>query len=325
MIRLVRLLTATTVLLVAPAWAADSAYKVEPGPYEVRLVEGLILDDPMQDRDLDLRVLAPQAEVSSPVVVLSAGAFCYPQLYDVFSAHWASHGYVVITPNHIESPNNPEPPGPDKYADFLPSRVRDMSFILDSLPTIAERAEIAGTIDENRAAVAGHSFGAVISMIKTGLYLKDEARDEETWGVFYDDRYRAAVLFSAIGLGMDEMAPNAFEGLRKPFIATGGSRDVGRVDIGDLTPAEWRMQAFLLAPPGDRYSVITDGSDHYLGGLICNSELGGEHDHAAVEVVRAMTTVFLDAYLKDDPAAMEFLESVDLEQLTDGKAVYRSR
>ena len=322
---IVRLLFAAAAVFAASAEAGDSAYKAEPGSHEVQLVENLILEDPLQDRDIDLRVLFPKESGRYPLVVLSAGAFCYPQLYDVFSSHWVSHGYVVITPNHIESPNNAEPPGPDKYDDFLPSRVRDMSYILDEIDQIAERVSLTGEIDKEHVAIAGHSFGAVISMIKIGLNLKSEFQDEEKWGPYYDNRYRAAVLFSAIGQGMDQMADDTFDGIRKPFIATGGTQDVGRVNIGDLTPEQWRMQAFLLAPPGDKHSVITEGSDHYLGGLICNSEMGGEADHAAVRTVRAMTTVFLDAYLKEDPRAMAFLEGLDLGELTGGQATYRSR
>ena len=160
-------------------------------------------------------------------------------------------------------------------------------------------------------------------MIKTGLYLKDEFKGH--WGETYDDRFQAAVLMSGVGHGMQEMASNAFDGLRKPLIATGGTKDVGRVPIGDMTPAQWRMQPFLLAPPGDRYSVITEGSNHYLGGLICNPKLGGEPDPEAVAIVRAMTTVFLDAYLKNDPAAMAYLRTVDVPGRTRGRAHYQSR
>jgi predicted dienelactone hydrolase len=314
-------------ILGAVFWAAacggEGLYKIEPGPFDVRIVDELIVNDPVQDRDVTLRLLLPEGDGPFPIVVFSTGAFCYPQLYDRITSHWASHGYVVVVPNHLESPNNDSPPTPDQYPDFLPSRVRDVSFILDASETIARDAGIEGKIDADHAAIAGHSFGAVISSIKIGLYIKEEHRG--SWGELYDDRFQAAVLLSAPGPNMKEMADNAFEGIRKPFIATGGSNDVGRVDLGELTPAQWRMQAYLLAPSGDKYSVITQGSDHYMGGLICNAERGGEPDHAAVANVRAMTTAFLDAYIKRDPAALKFLRTADVEALTDGQASYQYR
>ena len=310
-------------LCITAASSGETLYKQEPGLYEVQTIDELTVKDPVQDRDITLRLLHPDDTGPFPLVVFSTGAFCYPQLYDRITAHWVSHGYVVIEPNHLDSPNNAAPPTPDQFPDFLPSRVRDMSFVLDELEEISRRADIDGQIDKERIAIGGHSFGAVISMIKTGLYVKDEYRG--SWGETYDARFQAAVLLSAPGPAMKEMADNAFDGLRKPLIATGGTNDVGRVDRGELTPAEWRKQAYLLAPPGDKYSLITEGSDHYLGGLICNAERGGEPDHTAVEIIRAMTTAFLDAYIKQDEAAMDYLQTVDVPARTDGQASYQYR
>ncbi len=307
----------------AAASSGETLYKFEPGPFEARIVDELIINDPVQDRDVTLRVLYPDGEGPFPLVVFSTGAFCFPQMYDRITAHWVSHGYVVVVPNHIDSPNNDAAPTPDQFSDFLPSRVRDVSFVLDASRTIARDAGIDGKIDAGRAAIAGHSFGAVISSIKIGMYIREEYRG--AWGELYDDRFKAAVLLSAPGPNMKEMAENAFDGIRKPLIASGGTNDVGRVDLGDLTPAEWRMQAYLLAPPGDKYSVITQGTDHYMGGLICNAERGEHPDHAAVASVRAMTTAFLDAYVKQNPAAMTFLRTAEVTALTDGQASYQYR
>ena len=307
----------------AAAAGGATLYKFDSGPFEVRIIDELVIRDPVQERDITLRVLVPDGAGPFPLVVFSTGAFCYPQMYDRVTAHWASHGYVVVVPNHIESPNNDAPPTPDQYPDFLPSRVRDVSFVLDAAETIARDAGIDGEIDVGRAAIAGHSFGAVISGIKIGMYIREEYRG--SWGELYDDRFKAAVLLSAPGPNMKEMEDNAFEGVRKPFIASGGTNDVGRVDPGDLTPAQWRMQAYLLAPPGDKYSVITEGTDHYMGGLICNAERGEGPDHAAVANVRAMTTAFLDAYIRQDPDAMNFLRTAEVSELTDGQASYQYR
>jgi hypothetical protein len=124
---------------------------------------------------------------------------------------------------------------------------------------------------------------------------------------------------------MEQMTDNAFDGLSKPLIATGGTNDVGRVDPGEYPRAEWRTVAYQLAPPGDKYSIIVQDADHYLGGLICNPERGGEPDPEGVAIVRAMTTAFLDAYIKDDAAALEFLNSADVSDRTNGRALYQYR
>ena len=310
-------------VLAAGASSSETLYKVEPGPYDVRIVDELTLTDAVQGRDVTLRLLYPDGAGPFPLVVYSTGAFCWPQMYDRVTTHWVSHGYVVITPNHLDSPNNAEPPRPDQFSDLLPSRLRDVSFVVDELDEISEQAKIAGKIDQERIAIGGHSFGAVISMMKTGLYLKDEYKG--SWGEPYDARFQAAVLMSAPGPGMEQMTDNAYDGLSKPLIATGGTNDVGRIDPGDYPRAEWRTVAYQLAPPGDKYSVIVQDADHYLGGLICNPERGGEPDPEGVAIVRAMTTAFLDAYIKDDEVALEFLNTADVSERTDGRALYQYR
>jgi hypothetical protein len=310
-------------VLAAAASSNEALYKIEPGPYDVRIVDELTLNDAVQGRDVTLRVLYPDGVGPFPLVVYSTGAFCWPQMYDPVTTHWVSHGYVVITPNHLESPNNAEPPRPDQFADLFPSRLRDVSFVVDELDEIGRRVDIQGKIDAERIAIGGHSFGAVISMVKIGLQLKDEYK--ESWGEIYDARFQAAVLMSAPGPGMEHMAANAFDGLGKPFIATGGTNDVGRVDPGDYPREEWRTVAYQLAPPGDKYSVIVQDADHYLGGLICNPERGGEPDPEGVAIVRAMTTAFLDAYIKDDEVALEFLKTADVSERTDGRARFQYR
>ena len=83
------------------------------------------------------------------------------------------------------------------------------------------------------------------------------------------------------------------------------------------------MQPYLLAPTGDKYSVITDGTDNFMGGLICNPKRGEDPDPEAAAIVRAMTTAFLDAYLKDEPAALDFLTTANVPALMNGRAIYQ--
>ncbi|MEC9376254.1 MAG: hypothetical protein VYA80_07800, partial [Pseudomonadota bacterium] len=293
----------------------------DAGPYSVLKNNEFLITDPLQDREIKLRIIYPDAEGPFPVVVFSTGAFCSPQLYDRILDHWVSNGYIVVQPNHMDSPNNDRFPTMDELNNLFPTRMRDVSFILNSLDQIESGMNIQGRIQKDQLAISGHSFGAVISMVKTGLQLKPEAQGE--FGPIYDDRFKAAVLLSGVGDGMDEFADNPFDGLRKPFIATGGSKDIGRVrpDKG-MDGRQWRMQPYLLAPDLDKFSLITDGSDHYLGGLICNAEMGGKPDPESLAIVRAVTNVFLDAYLKNDEEALNYLKTADIQSLTGGRTAY---
>ena len=309
-------------VLFAPICFGESLYKQAPGPYQVSVAESLRLEDPMQQREIAFRVLSPASDDLFPVVVFSTGGFCPSQMYERIIRHWASHGYVIIAPDHIDSPNRPAQPTPEEMQSIVHTRVRDMSFAIDALESISLADDVEAQLDMTRLAVAGHSFGSGVAMMKAGLVMREE--DKGPWGPAHDERFRASILLSPPG-GGDEMAPNAFDGLKGPFIATGGTRDLGRVDPGELTPAEWRRQAFLHAPAGDKYSLIVDDADHYLGGLICQPDRGGEPDYDAVEILSAVTTAFLDAYLGDDEAAKEYLLTADIRSQSGGRADFRQR
>ena len=47
---------------------------------------------------------------------------------------------------------------------------------------------------------------------------------------------------------------------------------------------------------------------------------GGDNDPQGVEIVRVLNTAFLDAYVKNDSAAKEFLRTVDVSSITSGRA-----
>jgi hypothetical protein len=317
-------------LLLAGCSAAVTQQKdwSKAGPFEVNRMNELVLFDEVQQRDVILQVAWPAGEGTFPVVVFSAGAFCYPQQYSNVTDHWVSHGYIVIFPNHLDSPNGPKMK-PADIPNMLSARSQDMSFVLDSLAEIENSVpELKGHIDRNRAAVAGHSFGGMIAMLKTGL--KMETQEDGSTVVMADERFMAAVVMSGVGQmepmqmfpQVPTMSVDAFAGLTKPLIASGGTLDAGNVGTGKIYPWEWRMAPFYLAPEGDKYAVILQDSDHYLGGLICRSNKGGEADPVAVEVVRAAQTAFLDAYVKQDAAALRWLQSGNFTTLSDGRATF---
>jgi hypothetical protein len=118
----------------------------------------------------------------------------------------------------------------------------------------------------------------------------------------------------------DMMAPDAFSGLTIPLIATGGTLDVGNTGGPVIHPWEWRMSPYTLAPPGDKYSVVLENGDHYLGGVICRTDRGGEDDPEGAAIDADLTLAFLDAYVKQDRSAARFLAAPDITARTAGRA-----
>jgi pimeloyl-ACP methyl ester carboxylesterase len=232
----------------------------------------------------------------------------------------------VILPDHLDSPNGPKM-SPTAVTKMQSSRSRDMSFVLDSLDQIEQQIpELKGRIARDKAAVAGHSFGGMIAMAKTGLRMESQVDGQPV--VMADDRFQATVVMSGVGQmeprkrfpEISTMSSDAFAGLQGPLIASGGTLDVGNVGTGEIYPWQWRMAAYTLAPPGDKYSLVLENTDHYLGGLICRENRGGEDDPVAVEVVRTAQTAFLDAYIKGDSGARDWLRSNNFDALSQGRA-----
>jgi len=309
---------AGTVVSAATSDDYDRLPSYTAGPYEVQVVESFSVHDPVQERDIVLRVLYPDGSGPFPLVVFSSGMFCYPQMYDRITSHWASHGYIVILPNHLDSPNTGKIK-PEYLARLLSSRIRDMSLVLDTLDDIEHGLDLTGQVDREHVAVAGHSFGGMIAMIKTGLYLQDGQYIYT--GPTADERFAAAVIMSGVG-PMQQMTEDAFDGLTRPLIASGGTLDEGNVGTGEIFPWQWRLSGFTLAPDGDKYFVALDDADHYLGGLICREGRGGEADPEGVAINRALSTAFLGAYLKSDIDAKTFLQTADVSKLTGGRAKF---
>jgi ABC-type glycerol-3-phosphate transport system substrate-binding protein len=121
------------------------------------------------------------------------------------------------------------------------------------------------------------------------------------------------------------MSAQPFAGLTGPLIASGGTLDDGNVGTGEVFPWQWRMSGYTESPPGDKYYLALENSDHYLGGLICRDNKGGPADPEAVEVVRAAQTAFLDGYVKQDAAALDWLRATDWQALSNGRATFETK
>ncbi|MEZ5565271.1 MAG: hypothetical protein R3F24_07005 [Gammaproteobacteria bacterium] len=329
--RLLMLILAAVVLLVAgsactaptPSTLYDGTlYRGSGKAMQVKRVRGFRLRDPAQPREIALEVDYPTGPDAAgqgplPVVVFSHGAFCAPQNYAAITDYWVSHGYVVVLPDHPDSLNTQPPLRLDQMDGLTETRIADLGFLLEHLDEVAAAARIPGRLDGSRVAVAGHSFGTVIAMAKAGLWMRTSGGGERQ---FRDPRVRAAVVMSGVGQMDDMMAPDAFRDLRLPLIATGGTLDLGNVGRPPVFPWEWRMSPYTLAPAGDKYSVVLENGDHYLGGLICRPDRGGDDDPEGAAIDASLTLAFLDTYVKGDQRAADFLAHADVAKLTGGRA-----
>ena len=308
----------TVLLSVTPAFAGvTDIYKSLRGGEDVNVVYPVQLDRPDRKVPLTVRVTWPAGNGPYPLVVFSQGAVCPKNMYAAVTDHWTSHGYVTISPLHIDSESNGFGFRDLAGVDLMKERVADMTYVLDALDSIEDAVPgLAGKIDRDRIAAAGHSFGGQIAMAMTGLDVLDAGNQPLPAA---DERYDIAVILSGVG-PMPNIVEGAFARYTTPVYASGGTKDLGATGRGPIHPWPWRMAAYFETPPGDTYGVVLDEGDHYYGGLICRETAGGPPDYDGLSIIRGTSTAFLDAYLKGDAAAQSFLATADLSDLTNHRA-----
>ena len=98
-----------------------------------------------------------------PLLVFAHGFEATPATYAALLTRWASAGYVVVAPA-IPLLNGDAPGGPS-HTDYGVPNITDLDFALgEALRRSATPGDpIAGLIDANRVAVAGHSDGEVLA------------------------------------------------------------------------------------------------------------------------------------------------------------------
>ncbi|MDG2320261.1 MAG: hypothetical protein P8L79_08385 [Rhodospirillaceae bacterium] len=321
---MLRLLIAVSLIASSSAHAGiTEVYKSLRGNEDVNVAYPVTLDRPGRLIPMPVRVTWPAGEGPYPLVVFSQGALCPKNMYASVTDHWASHGYVTISPLHIDSESNDFGFQDLAGKDLVAERLKDMSYILDSLDDIeAAVPGLNGKIDRNRIAASGHSFGGQIALALTGLETLDATTSEPI--DVADDRYKVAVVLSGVGQ-LPNMPEGAFSRYTGAVYSSGGTKDLGATGRGPVHPWPWRMAAFFETPPGKKYGLILDEGDHYYGGLICRETAGGLVDHQGLSIVRGTSTAFLDAYLKDDQDALSFLKSADVGALTENRASFERK
>jgi predicted dienelactone hydrolase len=225
-----------------------------------------------------------------------------------FASHLASHGYVVVCPDHhgntfvdallgIVDPN------------VIVNRPLDMSFLIDQFSAFTAETgnTFDGAIDTARIGASGHSFG--------GYTVFAIAGGTSPLGTFTDPRVRAILPQAPAA----PFPPEFFGTIAIPTLILGGS-------IDETTPFDSQQLApFQALPSGAAVVGLAELTDagHFTFSDFCEVQrdllafLGGFDEacqprhlpwRRAHDIVNYLSLNFFDAVLREDAAALGRLD-----------------
>ncbi len=250
---------------------------------------------------------SPGFEAGAPVVVYSHGHQGYAEASSFLAEHLATHGYLVVSPDHAGDTSFD---GGDRATDSYFDRPRDLAVVLDALEagTLLDPAPELGDV-----AVAGHSFGGYTTFPTAGVPWDVDGISEacaagetssvcDNWSDLgesgapeWPDRFRAGAHDARVG-ALIAMAPGDHWLL--------GSENVGTLGVpalemtGEFDPertadgAEYRAD---LAPLGARYLNVIGGAHNTFADVAGSMGDGQTLDPAeGHRLVRAYALAFLE-------------------------------
>jgi predicted dienelactone hydrolase len=268
---------------------------------------------PERGADLQVRVTAPADGDALGVVVFSHGFGWSLDGYGPLAEHWAEHGFVVVQPTHLDSTSLALAADDARTPDIWRHRIHDLISVIDGLDLIEQAMPgLAGRIDRDRIAVAGHSWGATSASALAGARVVGEP---ESWK---DDRVKAAVLLALAGTGGENLTPFAaehfafmspdFSEMRTPALLVAGGEDQSQLSTRG---PDWWTDGYRLSP-GPKSLLVLNGAEHHLGGIhthLAGTELRPPYSAELVALVQHTTTAYLRNELGIDTATQITLDS----------------
>jgi predicted dienelactone hydrolase len=230
-----------------------------------------------------------------PLVVFSHGYAISPIVYSTLVQHYASHGFIVLGPEHNETFDQTL----GGFWKALIDRPVDIHRTIDYAQQLTKPgAALAGMIDMNSIAVVGHSYGGYTALAAAGARFDFAAyktrcaavkaddplsffcgpvvpkeRDMATraglrsapsglWPSFADPRVKAAISMAGDAYLFDQ---RGLAELKVPIMAMGGTVDEG-------TPYKWGAKPTYDHAASMNKTLITfPGAGHFLFGDPCDN------------------------------------------------------
>ncbi|MET8081483.1 chlorophyllase [Streptomyces sp. NPDC005303] len=276
--------------------------------HRVVSVAPIALDAPGRAVPLAVRVSAPVSGDNLPILLFSHGNGWSLDGYAPLTAFWASQGFVVVQPTHLDSRRNGIGFDDPAFGQIWTERHADLVRVLDQFDTLETAVPgLAGRVNRDQVVAAGHSWGAQTVQMLLGARILDASG--QAGRDYADGRIKAGVLLAATGIGGEELHPFAkehfpfmnpsFAELTTPTLVVAGDHDQSRMSSRG---PDWFTDAYTHSP-GATDLLTLFGAEHSLGG-IPNWEAAETTDEnpERVAVLQRLTIAYLRSALDSSDA-----------------------
>lgn len=271
----------------------------------------VVLDVPGRPVSLQVKISAPATGDDLPVILFCHGHGASNFLaslhgYGPLVDFWAAHGFVVVQPTFLDAneldlreENLPDAPL------FWRDRAEDVRYVLDHFDEVESAVPgLAGRVDRDRIATAGHSLGGttVTSLMGMRMLNPDDDREKD----LSDSRIKAGVAIAPLGVGDEHLADWArenypatqypdFSTMNGTTLVIGGDKDLNP-NFSDRLSYRW--DAYTYSPGGNKTLLTFFGAGHMFGGISGYDALEtSDENPERVATFRAMVWAYLRSQL----------------------------
>lgn len=241
-------------------------------PTSVISIRPVVLPAPDRGDDLRVRVTVPAIGRDLPIVVFSHGFGSTMDGYAPLTEFWAAHGFVVLQPTHLDSRTLGLSPDDSRTPVIWRLRIEDLTRVLDELDVVEGSIPgLAGRLNRDHIAAAGHSWGATTASALLGARILDH--EDSAAEDMFDPRVAAGVLLAVAGTGADDLTPFAaenfsfmnpsFADMRTPALVVAGEHDQSQLSVRG---PDWWTDAYTLSL-GEKSLLTLFGAEHSMGRL----------------------------------------------------------